>query len=348
MKPLIYWLTLTTEVEYDMFMLQKKPDLAFDLRICNLSNTSTPFISQFPNLYYDFADTPSKEGILRLVERVANENPDLIIVKYGYSFCHDETDFTNDLKSLCKNQNLALFCSEQGGTRMHQEKVVRSFDWVLPNNKQDLIYYKEAYPHKKFTYLPFGCVPNWQKRVEPKEGYKSQLMADGNAFYFTQEFEDKKISIDRLVIPVAKANKYDLAIWGFGEGILGWKGIPHVEPYHRGSFSYSDVPAVYASSKIYLGITANVITGGYGKKLATALACGIFVIWSETKGMNEDFGFKKQLVWSGNPEVTLELVDFYLENEKEREKIALEGQRFAYENLDWEKNIMKILKETEN
>ena len=345
MKPLIYWISQFTEVEFDVYMLQKKPNLSFDLRICHLNKDSTPFISRFPDMFYDFADSNSEKGRLAVVERAVKQNPDLIIIKYGYPFCYDNTDVTNKLKEICKGQNLALFCSEQGATRIHQEKVVRSFDWILVNNTEDLNYYQQAYPHKKYSLLPFGCVPHWQKRVEPKESYKSQIVVDGNPFYYSKEFQDKKISIDNLVIPIAKANKYDLAVWGHKSGELGWEGIPHIGKYYRGSYLYNEVPHIYSSSKIYLGITANIINGGYGKKLATALACGIFVIWGETKGIHNAFEWKKNLVWSGNPQVTLDLVDYYLENEKEREKIALEGQKYAYANLDWEKNIMRILKE---
>jgi len=56
------------------------------------------------------------------------------------------------------------------------------------------------------------------------------------------------------------------------------------------------------------------------------------------------------LVWSKSYEETVELLDYYLKNESERVRIALNGQRFVYKNHTYEKRageIVEALKEVQ-
>jgi len=53
------------------------------------------------------------------------------------------------------------------------------------------------------------------------------------------------------------------------------------------------------------------------------------------------------LVWSTCYEETVELMDFYLNNDSARERIALNGQKYVYENhnyLERAREIVEALK----
>lgn len=347
-KPLIYWIALFTEIEYDLYQLSKLTN-KFDLRLCSLTKDMEGFgVTKWTN-YSDakkivLADKTKADNIserLEVLKRVANENPDLIILRYGSGF----EGYQDRINKIMIDQNFWLWCSEQGVSRRKQEGIIAGgFNNVLANNKVDQKYYQNKFPKKKIGYLPFGCVPQIHKRVKPKPEYMCDCIADGTPKYYSDKTIYKKQSIDTMIMPLV--GKVDLGLWGKGDGKLGWKAIPGLSQYYKGEYLYDNVAEVYSSCKIYLGISNNWFHGGYGKKLATALACGIFVIWHETPGIHGDFEYHKNLMWSPTPKETLILVEHYLRYDDARERLAINGQKYAYEKLSWEKNLLKIVEET--
>lgn len=345
-KPLVYWVSLFTEVEWDIWHVAQLSN-KMDLRLASM----TTYLDKFGWTNYsdakkivvaDKTETNHIDGRIELLKRIAKENPDLIIIRYGHPFIGHQQKVNEALEG----QNYWLWTSEQGCNRDLQEGIIKGgFENVLVNNKADLNYYKK-YKNKEIRYLPFGCVPAIHKQVPPKEEFQNVCVSDGTPRYYASESIYKKISIDTMITPIA--GELDLGLWGASTevGNLGWTAMDWLKEYYRGKFSYEQARDVYSSCKIYLGITNNWFHGGYGKKLATALACGIFVIWHKTAYMELDFTKGVELEWSETAEQTLRTVKLYLEKESDRQKIALAGQKYAYENLDWEKNILRIVEET--
>lgn len=352
-KPMIVWIASFTEVEYDIYKLKQSTN-KMDLRICSLypdqgANIEFPeFIMDTPRLEASrpqdsFDEASLTQPRLELLKRIANENPDLVILKYMGNLVSTTWDYSKQIKEIFKDIPHTIWCSEQGAMRRFQEYVARRFDWVTANNRVDVEYYKSI-GVPKVSYMPFGCVPSFQERVEPNISYLTDCLADGVPHYFSEDSKDKRESVDIMVRPIAN-KKWKLSIWGQGQGLCGWLSINGLAPYYKGVYPYKVVPTIYSSAKIYLGITFNWRIGGYGKKLATALGCGLFTIWHKTVGIESDFEKGKHLEWSSTSQETIDLVEYYMENEKEREKIALEGQKYAYNNLNYETNILKLLKE---
>lgn len=98
--------------------------------------------------------------------------------------------------------------------------------------------------------------------------------------------------------------------------------------FYGGVLQAEEVPYLYASSKITLGIQqVGVSRTHVSARTFEALGCGAFHITQYSPGV--EYYFKKgvHLEWSQSPEETLELADYYLRHDDLREKIALEGQR---------------------
>lgn len=74
------------------------------------------------------------------------------------------------------------------------------------------------------------------------------------------------------------------------------------------------------------------------------LGCGGFFLTQHTRAIEYMFKNHTHLVWSKSYEETVELMDYYLNNESERERIALNGQQFVYENHTYEKRASEIIK----
>ncbi len=226
-------------------------------------------------------------------------------------------------------------------------KQMSSLQWprIAVTNKMDFYRAEEKFPDRQILYLPFGTVPRESIPVEDK--YKSDLVADALPHWACGCYNDiKKISVDTMVRPVLDL---DLALWGSRYGIHtkhDWLFEKGFIDKHKGTYPTKDYYKVYASSKIYLGVTWNAPTGGYSTRLARALSCGIMVIWQKTHGSHEDFDATEKIFeWSESPEQTRELVEYYLTHEDERKRVAKAGQEWALKKWDWVDALLRLSKE---
>jgi hypothetical protein len=237
---------------------------------------------------------------------------------------------------------LLVWISEQGPERDIEVARAQNFHNVIVNNDPDYDFYRASGVENVYR-MPFGCTPAFHRRVPAPPKYKTDLVCYGNPLYTF--YPDKRAAVDTLVGPVVEAG-LDVALWGIATGSGGWLEIPYVKerPHvYRGVFPYEDLPAVNSGAKIVLGITANGRYGAYGSRLARALGCGSFVIWHYSAGMEQYFENHKHLCWSTSPGETLDLVNHYLAHDAERERIAREGQRYAYEHLDYARMLPPII-----
>lgn len=351
-KPLVYWVATPTEVEYDLSILSKITS-KIDFRICivgvdkvvhpygiNISFTPYDICSPGQNIW-DGPKIPIEygENLGSLYHRIVKESPDLVIKKAGWT--SHSVGVLGLFPEVMKESKIkhCLWTSEQGIMRDWQNGVVKYYDWIIVNNKEDLVWYREQYgDKKKFSYMPFGCVPEFHKKVNIR---KSSVMCS----YSNPQwgYKQKASSFSRIVEPLIDCyTPEELALYGCSSWYEG------LSNYYRGMFRYNTISEINSSSDILLGITANAETGGYGAKLAKMLSCGAFVLWDYTKGMENDFENKKHLVWSKNTDETMELVEYYINHPSERNKIAEEGQKYAYEHLMWEKNILGLVEEAKS
>lgn len=214
-------------------------------------------------------------------------------------------------------------------------------------NTPDLWRCQAAFPNKQALYLPFGTYE--QPDYEPRTEWKADLIADAQPHSACGCFRNiKKQSAATMVRPVLDK---DIALWGSRYGTKtkhDWLWEPEYASKVRGTYRTRDYPAVYKSSKIYLGVTWNWATGGYSTRLARALMSGIMVIWHKTLGSQYDINPEEKILeWSDSPERTRELVEYYLTHEEERLKVARAGQKWALKNWGWEKSLLRLAGEVE-
>lgn len=182
--------------------------------------------------------------------------------------------------------------------------------------------------------LPNACSSRYTK-VSPKAEYKNDLVLVGNNYSFRHVDEESKNSIlykfrvdgtYQMLQPLVD-NQKNLKVWGkwwtdFDRAFL----LP--VPLYGGELKKEEIPYVYASSKIALGIQQVATSKTYvSTRTYEVLGCGAFHLTQFSCGI--DYYFKKgvHLDWSNSKEETLELVDYYLAHDDIREKIALNGKR---------------------
>ncbi len=94
---------------------------------------------------------------------------------------------------------------------------------------------------------------------------------------------------------------------------------------HGGADSQSEMPMVFASSRINLNITMRPIATGLSLRVYDICGCGGFLMtnWQEELPELYEPGTEAEFFVSG--EELLEKVDYYLRHDDEREKIAIRG-----------------------
>jgi glycosyltransferase involved in cell wall biosynthesis len=156
--------------------------------------------------------------------------------------------------------------------------------------------------------------------------------------------EHKIKSFDVLVKPLLDANISVDIFCGYNGGL---DNLYYLKP-----FMYNIFPPLFAldkisSYKIYLSPTSIVSDEGcisYKTIEAMAFGCLVFTNWcygiEDVCGENRD-----TIIYSNSPAETLEKVDYYLNNDEERIKIAKRGQEFVLSNYVWEDHFKRIILE---
>lgn len=177
----------------------------------------------------------------------------------------------------------------------------------------------------KADLLLFGCNPQYHKQVRPDPKFSHDIVLV--ASNYDCRYDEAGFLVRSLV-----DRNYDIKVWG-----LWWDDprrrinlLDHPEKY-GGLLAYEMLPTVYSSAKIVLGLhcddTSKTQTS---MRTFEVLGCGAFYLTQYTPAHEALFKFGKHLVWAKSPEETVSLVDYYLHNDEERNRIARRGQEKVY------------------
>jgi len=109
---------------------------------------------------------------------------------------------------------------------------------------------------------------------------------------------------------------------------------------------YTDMAKIYSQSRI--GFNKS-LKGDLNMRVFEVMSCGTMLLTDRiNNGMEELFKNKKHLVLYNDENEMLELVEYYLDNEEERERIAREGQREVHKKHTYEhraKEMLRVIEE---
>jgi hypothetical protein len=180
----------------------------------------------------------------------------------------------------------------------------------------------------KGHYLPAG-VYDKECYIEPTKS-KHDLIFVGSKKYH-QEWQYRTQLIDWLSTTYKKSFEH----YGSG-GIKSLRG--------------SELNTLYASSKIVVGDTLCIgfkYPDYWSDRVYETLGRGGFLIHPYVSGMEREFEDKKHLVFYeyGNFKQLKELIDYYMEHDKERETIRKAGHELVKQNYTYKNRWESILKE---
>jgi hypothetical protein len=194
----------------------------------------------------------------------------------------------------------------------------KNYDMILVTSKIALEYIKER-SEKVPILFPIATNPSrFNNDIRPKKEYICDYCFNGSYWGDRREIMD-------MLIPDEIPYQFKL----FGKN---WEKIDKFKNYYQGFISYSNMPKVYASTKIVID-DANRATKKYGavnSRVFDALACGTLVFTNGLKGAEETFNgrlpvFKSKKELHG-------LIEYYLSNEDKRIAKIKELQNFVFQN----------------
>jgi spore maturation protein CgeB len=176
-------------------------------------------------------------------------------------------------------------------------------------------------------------VSRFNENITPKSEYLCDYCFTGSYWNNPREIMDM---LEPESIP------YEFKLFG-----KNWEKIDKFKNYYQGFISYSNLPKVYASTKIVID-DANKATKKYGavnSRVFDALACGTLVLTNGKKGAEDTFKGKLP-VFNTKTELN-NLIEYYLSNNDERTTKIKELQKFVLLNHTYT-NRANILKERLN
>ena len=106
---------------------------------------------------------------------------------------------------------------------------------------------------------------------------------------------------------------------------------------------YSEMPKIFASSKININITLRSIHTGIPLRVIDILGAGGFCLTNYQTELPGYFENGRELVWFESPEDLLDKAEYYLSHEDEREHIARNGREAAEKIFSYDRLLPKIL-----
>lgn len=200
----------------------------------------------------------------------------------------------------------------------------------------------------KCAYMDFGISPKIHTPTDFDHRYSSSISIVANAYpnilkNYPNHYRNK--SIETLITPLLR-NNIRVDFWGHNwDKMNSYFGYNIPKEWLHGYLEYKNANKVYSSSKIILGLQNydNQLT----QRTYEILASGGFLLTNNTMAINKMFKSRKQLITTSSQEETLNLVEYYLDNEDERVKISNCGREYIsdYTYKEKAKYIIETLKD---
>lgn len=177
-------------------------------------------------------------------------------------------------------------------------------------------------------YLPCASAHNFYKRINSLE--KIYDLTFAGSYY-----KDRENLMRQL-------RDYKLRIWGPNWDKLDKNNVLYDNIQREPSYEDNYV-RVLNQSKITLNLNHKQSIESTNFRTFEALSCGTFLLVDYKKELSNLFEIGKELICYHNVKELRELIDYYLENEEERKKVAKAGQKRVLKEHTLHHRIRKVV-----
>ncbi len=146
---------------------------------------------------------------------------------------------------------------------------------------------------------------------------------------------------ERRSILQSLAGYFDVKLYSGGE-VQAIEGVTHLGYVDY----YTKMPQIFAGTKVNLNISLKTIRTGIPLRVLDVLSCGGFLISNYQSELAEYFDIGEELVVYQDMEEVPLLVQYYLEHEEERKRIAEKGKQRIERDFRFEDRISRMLEES--
>lgn len=119
--------------------------------------------------------------------------------------------------------------------------------------------------------------------------------------------------------------------------------LPHLPVNYRGYADYiNQMPEIFYTSKVNLNITLRSILSGIPLRVIDVLGSHGFLLTNYQQELSEYFINGEDLVWFEDKEDLMDKTNFYLTHDKERQRIAENGNHKVQQNFTYTELLPKI------
>ncbi len=201
----------------------------------------------------------------------------------------------------------------------------RLADIMYLTNRGEVSIYRGQGVNARF--ITGGCDPDAHRRVKtPGQFFRSEVAFIG------------KPNTARRVDLMREVNRnFDLKLWGAGWEQFGFKAAAR----HVYAAGYRKI---CAGAKIVLGWNVDPAVDLYfSNRTWYTLGCGGFLLTLYSPSLEELFVRGKQLDWFVSSRECCQKIQYYLDHDVQRRRIAEDGYRLAHEKYSYEKMVATIV-----
>ena len=217
----------------------------------------------------------------------------------------------------------------RGSSRGFEEVVKqgRQVDIMYLTNRGEIPRYRELGVNARF--ITGGCDPEAHRMIDsPDQKYQSDVA-----------FIGRPNTSERVEFMKILAKKYDLKLWGSGWHKYGLSAAAKdvYAPEYR---------QICAGAKVVLGWNIDpTIDLYFSNRTWYTLGCGGFLLTAYSPSLEEIFGRGKELDWFETVEECCDKLEYYLQHDEERRKIARSGYQLAHEKYSYDTMVNRIIED---
>lgn len=244
-----------------------------------------------------------------LEEQIKQFQPDVV---YNMAMETIDSDF---LKSVKINCNIKLIVGQHAATLTESMTDLSGYDLILSSLPNKVEYFRSKGKQSEYFKLGF------------ENTILSQLPDSPKVYGVTHIGEYGPVHNERNKILEYVAKEVNIDFWGYGTDNLR-QDSPILKNY-RGPAWGLEMYNILSKSQITITGHITSVAGQYANnmRLYEATGVGALLITDHKKNLSDIFEPDKEVVTYHDPEECVEKIKYYLENEKEREKIVKAGQR---------------------
>jgi len=266
----------------------------------------------------------------KFISLALDTKPDLVIVAGGHRIQAKSIKILNDY-----NIKTVLWTIDAPVNFNPIISVANFYDHVFCGGTEA----QEIFKKKgiwKTNWLPFGCAPEFHRPVTLSSKEKMRYKKD---IVFVGSFYPNRWQI------LKELKEFEIGIWG-----PNWAKVNNASSdrfsIHSVQLKHKEWTKIFAAAKIVLILHFNdgkTLCYQASPKVYEALACNSFALVDKQKDVFSLFENKKHLVSFDNISDLKKKIIYYLQNAKEREKIAASGYKEVLKKHTYIHRIRHIL-----